>query len=171
MADLLSVVVRPLAASLAKQASRMEERKAAQGDILAALGEVLRDALSQGRAHIRDSKGGVRPVVPGLTEQDQGLTRTHTGDNWGGRGPAIYWFPERGPALGITTHNLNMLLKASGDPRVNGYMDRSLPDALIQAGAAFENTSQKGRVASHRIRVGADNLRLLLLRPSVVWDM
>ncbi|MEU0664081.1 hypothetical protein [Streptomyces lavendulocolor] len=171
MSDLMTVVAEPLASSLARQAARMEEQNTAQGDVATAVGEVLRTALFHKRAHVRDARGISRPAVPGRVEQDQGLTYRHDRKTWDGKGPAMYWLPERGPALGISTKNLNMLLKASGDPRVNSYVDRSLPEALLQAGAIHRNESQKDRVASHRVRVGSDNLRLLLIKPELVWDL
>ncbi|MFE6848773.1 hypothetical protein [Streptomyces sp. NPDC057686] len=170
MGDLIKAIAEPLADSLAKQASRMYEQSAKQSDVTAAVGEVLRKALTYKRAHIRDAKGIIRPTIPGQTEQDQGVTYKRDTKDWDGKGPALYWLPQRGPALGITTRNLNMLLKASGDPRVNGFADRSLPEALLQAGAIHRNLSQKDRIASHRVRVGTDNLRLLLLKPELVWD-
>ncbi|MFB7175964.1 hypothetical protein ACFCYM_34940 [Streptomyces sp. NPDC056254] len=170
MADLVAVVAAPLAQSLAKQASRMDEQSTAHGGVAAAVGEVLRKSLFSKRAHIRDAKGVVGPTVPGQIEQDQGVTYRRDGKYWDGKGPALYWLPQRGPALGVTTRNLNMLLKASGDPRVNSFADRTLPDALLQAGVIHRNVSQKDRIASHRVRVGADNLRLLLLKPELVWD-
>lgn len=170
MSDLISVVAPPLAGSLAKQALRMDEQHVAQDGVATAVGEVLRMALSRRDAHIRDSKGNIGPVVPGQSEQDQGVRRQR-GGTWAGQGPAAYWFPDRGPAIGITNSNLNMLLKASGDPRVNSYVDRSLPDTLLQAGATLRNTAQKERVTSHRVRVGTDNLRLLLVKADLVWDL
>ncbi|MFE9934388.1 hypothetical protein [Streptomyces sp. NPDC005533] len=171
MSDLTHTVAAPLAASLARQASVMDERSTAQGGVATAVGEALRKALFQKRAHVRDAKGVARPAVPGHIEQDQGLMYRRETKTWDGRGPALYWLPGRGPALGITSRNLNMLLKASGDPRVNSYVDRSLPEALLQAGALHRNLSQKDRIASHRVRVGADNLRLLLLKPELIWDV
>lgn len=168
--DLISVVAPPLAGSLARQAARMDAQSTAQDGIATAVGEVLRRAFSRGRLHIRDEKGMIRPAVSGQVEQDQGLTPKRDGSGWEGKGPAAYWLPQRGPALGITTKNLNMLLKESGDRRVNCYVDRTLPDVLLQAGAILRNNSQKDRVASHRIRVGAENLRLLLLKPDLIWD-
>ncbi|MFD8396050.1 hypothetical protein ACFV2N_44370 [Streptomyces sp. NPDC059680] len=170
MSDLIGVVAAPLARSLARQAACMEAQSTAQDGVATAVGEVLRNAFSRGRLHIRDEKGVVHPAVTGQVEQDQGLSPRRDGTGWEGKGPAAYWLPQRGPALGITTKNLNMLLKASGDSRVNCYVDRSLPDALLQADAILRNNSQKDRVASHRVRVGAENLRLLLLRPELIWD-
>ncbi|MFI8343984.1 hypothetical protein ACIF8W_28485 [Streptomyces sp. NPDC085639] len=171
MRNLVSTLAAPLAASLARQSARMEEQSTAQGGVATAVGEALRKAFFQKRAHVRDAKGLARPAVPGQGEQDQGLTYRRDTESWDGRGPALYWLPNRGPALGITSRNLNMLLKASGDPRVSGFVDRSLPDALLQAGALHRNLSQKDRVTSHRVRVGADNLRLLLLKPDLIWDV
>ncbi|MEV0322630.1 hypothetical protein ACIBKX_33250 [Streptomyces sp. NPDC050658] len=170
MADLVGVVAPRLAGSLAKQALRMDEQHVAQDGVATAVGEVLRKALSRRDAHIRDSKGHIGPSVPGQSEQDQGVKRQRSGE-WEGQGPAAYWFPDRGPAIGITNGNLNMLLKASGDPRVNSYVDRSLPDTLLQAGATLRNTTQKERVTSHRVRVGPDNLRLLMVKADLVWDL
>ncbi|MER5417975.1 hypothetical protein [Streptomyces virginiae] len=171
MADLVKVVAAPLAQSLAKQASRMDEQSTAHSSVAAAIGEVLRKSLFYKRAHIRDAKGVVGPIVPGQIEQDQGVTYKRERKCWDGKGPALYWLPQRGPALGVTTRNLNMLLKASGDPRVNSFADRTLPDALLQAGVIHRNLSQKDRIASHRVRVGADNLRLLLLKAELVWEL
>ncbi|MFF0226927.1 hypothetical protein [Streptomyces sp. NPDC004629] len=170
MAGLVDVVAAPLAASLARQAACMDAQSTAQDGVATAVGEVLRRAFSRGRLHIRDEKGVVRPAVSGQVEQDQGLVQKRDGSGWEGKGPAAYWLPGRGPALGITTKNLNMLLKASGDSRVNCYVDRSLPDALLQADAILRNNSQKDRIASHRVRVGTENLRLLLLKPDLIWD-
>lgn len=171
MAELVNIVAAPLAQSLAKQASRMDEQSTAHGNVAAAVGEVLRKSLFYKRAHIRDAKGVVGPTVPRQNEQDQGVTYKRDGKCWDGKGPALYWLPQRGPALGVTTRNLNMLLKTSGDPRVNSFADRTLPDALLQAGVIHRNLSQKDRIASHRVRVGTDNLRLLLLKPELVWDL
>ncbi|MFD8197548.1 hypothetical protein [Streptomyces wuyuanensis] len=170
MAELIDVVAEPLAASIARQAARMDEQHTAQDGVAVAVGEVLRKSLARRRAHIRDNKGVVRPAVPGCSEQEQGLTRKRTSDEWEGNGPTLYWLPDRGPAVGITTSGLNMLLKESGDPRVNCYSDRALPDALLQAGVIQRNTTQKDRVASHRVRIGPDNLRLVLIKAGVVWE-
>ncbi|MEU1566570.1 hypothetical protein ABZ504_40345 [Streptomyces mirabilis] len=171
MAELIDVVAAPLADSLAQQATRMHQQSTAHDDVATAVGEALRKALYRRRAHIRDDKGAVGPVVPGHSEQDQGVSQNRAGTGWDGKGSALYWLPDRGPALGITTSNLNMLLKDSGDPRVNAYADRALPEVLLQAGVTFRNTTQKDRVASHRVRVGADNLRLLLLKADLMWEL
>lgn len=171
MDALISVAAPPLAASLAKQALRMDEQHIAQDGVAIAVGETLRKALSRRDAHIRDSKGNIGPMVPGQSEQDQGVRRRRDGTAWEGNGPAAYWLPDRGPAIGITNNNLNMLLKASGDRRVNSYAERSLPETLMQAGATLRNTTQKDRVTSHRVRVGSDNLRLLLVRADLVWEL
>lgn len=168
--ELLDTVSVPLADSLARQATRMLQQSTLHDDIATAVGEVLRRALTRSRAHIRDSKGTAGPVVPGHREQDQGVTRNQAGI-WEGQGPALYWLPDRGPALGITTGNLNMLLKDSGDSRVDAYADRALPEVLLQAGLAFRNTTQKDRVASHRVRIGADVMRLILLKADHVLEL
>ncbi|MFD9824188.1 hypothetical protein [Streptomyces violascens] len=167
---LFEVVMAPLAASLARQAVLMNEQHTAHNDVAAAVGEALRKALSRRRAHIRNDKGIIGAFVPGQSEQDQGVMEKRDGTGWEGKGPACYWLPDRGPALAITTSNLNMLLKDSGDPRINTYTDRTVPDILLQSDVLFRNTTQKERAASHRVRIGADNLRLLLIKADVVWD-
>ncbi|MEJ8632135.1 hypothetical protein [Streptomyces sp. MS2.AVA.5] len=171
MSDLIEVVAAPLADSLAQQALRMHQQSTIQDDVTAAVGEVLRQALSRRRAHICDAKGTVGPVVPGHSEQEQGVITSRNGSSWEGKGPALYWLPDRGPALGITSSNLNMLLKESGDPRVNTYSDRVLPEVLLRVGLAYRNTTQKDRVASHRVRVGVDSLRLILLKAEFVMEL
>ncbi|MER5891026.1 hypothetical protein ABT160_45040 [Streptomyces sp. NPDC001941] len=169
--ELVDTVGPHLAASLARQATRLCEQHASQDSVDVAVGEVLRAALINRKAHIRDSKGVVSPAVPGVAVQEQGVKSSHAGDSWTGNGPALHWFPERGPALGISSGGLNVLLKASNDPRVSGFGDRALPDALLRAGVTVRNTAQRDRSTSHRVRVGLDNLRLLLIRADILWDL
>lgn len=167
---LLKVVAAPLAESLARQATLMNEQHAAHNDVASAVGEALRKAFSKRRAHIRNDKGVIGAFVPGQSEQDQGVAEKRDGTGWEGKGAAVYWLPDRGPALAITTSNLNMLLKESGDPRVNVYTDRTIPDLLLQSDVVFRNMTQKERAASHRVRIGANNLRVLLVKADVIWE-
>ncbi|MFE5810287.1 telomere-associated protein Tap [Streptomyces sp. NPDC056491] len=172
MEDLIATVATPLALSLKRQARKYDDQVVIQDDLSAAVVEVVRAALAGGRAHVRDEKGVISPAVPGEVEQVQGVTKARDGsDNWEGKGPAVYWLPNKGPAVGMKTPELHLLLKSSSDPRVQGIGTRSLPEALLQAGLTIRNKDQKGRVAVHQIRVGDSNPRLLLLKAEEVWDI
>ncbi|THA47452.1 hypothetical protein [Streptomyces sp. A1136] len=172
MEDLIATVATPLALSLARQARKYDDQVGVQDDLSAAVVEIVRAALASGRAHVRDEKGVISPAVPGEVEQVQGVTQARDGsDNWEGKGPAVYWLPEKGPAVGMKTAELHLLLKAASDPRVQGIGSRSLPEALLQAGLTIRNDRQKDRVAVHQIRVGDANPRLLLLKAEQVWDL
>ncbi|MEJ8654879.1 hypothetical protein WKI65_44285 [Streptomyces sp. MS1.AVA.3] len=172
MDDMIDVVAAPLAASLARQARVMDDQHVAQDDLSTAVVEVIRQALSTGRAHVRDAKGVIGPAVPGEVEQVQGVVKMKDGsDNWEGKGPAFYWLPERGPAFGVRTIELHTLLKASSDTRVQGIGQRTLPDTLLKAGLTIRNDDQKARVAVHQVRVGEGNPRLLLIKAELVWDL
>ncbi|MGH9380811.1 MAG: hypothetical protein ACRD2Z_09390 [Thermoanaerobaculia bacterium] len=161
-------VCGPLARSLGKQAEAMRDRHAATDDLAIAVGEVVRAALHARRAHIRNDRGHAVPAVPGQTEQAQGLRRISL-DEYDAAGAALYWLSDHG-ALGVRSAELHTVLAASRDPRVIGYTARSLPGHLLNAGAVLPS-KQKGRLAAERVRVGNENPRLLLLRPSLVFDL
>ncbi|MGW5679228.1 telomere-associated protein Tap [Streptomyces sp. NPDC003860] len=169
MRDLLDVVMEPLAASIAQQARKMDDQSVLQDDLGTAVVDVVRAALSTGRAHIRDAQGTIRPAVPGEVEQVQGVTPNRDGA-WEGKGPAFYWMPaaDPGPSVGVKTAALHGLLAASSDPRVKGIGQRSLPAALLQAELTYPS-KQTGRKAVHQVRIGTDNPRVLLIRADRMW--
>ncbi|MGA4844721.1 hypothetical protein [Streptomyces sp. G45] len=106
MEPLIDVVAAPLAKSLARQAAKMDDQHVAQDDLSTAVVEVVRQALSTGRAHVRDDKGTISPAIPGEVEQAQGVTANKDGSGtWEGKGPAFYWLPEKGPAFAVRTPN------------------------------------------------------------------
>ncbi|KJY24325.1 hypothetical protein, partial [Streptomyces sp. NRRL S-495] len=136
---------------------------------------VIRNALLRNKAHVRDATGTVRPAVPHEVEQAQGLVYKGTDDNrqpvWEGRGSAFYWFPDRGPALGVTSEHLHDLLQNSTDAKVKGMTSRSLPGALLRTGMTYRNTNQVGREGSWRISVQGLKHRMVLIKPEYLWDL
>lgn len=170
MEQMIAVVAEPLAASLAQQARKMDDQSVQQDDLGTAVVEVVRQALATGRAHVRDGDGTVGPAVPGEVEQVQGVTPGREPGSWEGKGPAFYWLPRLGPAVAVRSVELHTLLCASTDPRVRGISSRSLPAALLQAGLTIPST-QKDRVASHQVRIGTSNPRVLLIKAERMWDL
>ncbi len=78
-----------------------------------ALGDILRAALLEGRAHIRNDQGQARPVIAGLAGQEQGLEHVGEHDGWPryrGRGVPFYWLPDD-EALGVRSESLQTLVK------------------------------------------------------------
>jgi hypothetical protein len=165
--ELAAPAVERLAEALAAQVARMADREAATEDLAEAVGEIVREALFAQRAHIRDQAGAISPtVVPGREPQAQGISERADGE-WTGRGPALYWLDKHG-GLGVRTEDLFLLLRASRDPRVRGLGRGSLAAVLLKAGALVP-TTQKGKLASHQVKVAGERLRLILLRPGVVF--
>lgn len=166
---LLDAVAPRLAASLAQQAEAMADRAEASDDVGASIGDVLRMAMASGRAHVRDA--GDRPArVPGRAAAEVGIAEAPGADPVG-RGLPVYWLPDRG-AVGATSSALHTILSASGDVRVQGYTVRSLPGALLRAGAALpsQQASQGPRAATTRVPIrGAGSPPMVLLRQELVW--
>ncbi|MFD7645722.1 telomere-associated protein Tap [Kitasatospora sp. NPDC059795] len=179
MEDLVAVVAGPLAQSLARQSREMDDQNVLQDDLATAVADVLHQAFATHKAHVRDASGAVRPAVPGEVEQAQGLARKgedgHGMPVWEGRGPALYWLPAAPgsgvPVMGVRGRHLLTLLQASSDPRVKGFSERTLPQRLLAAGVSVPNTAEQARVATHRIRIGTDNPRLILLDATRLWDI
>jgi hypothetical protein len=161
--------------ALAQQLGRMEDRRAVSDSLAEAVGDVVRAAMFARRAHVRDAHDDPAPAVPGQTPQAQGLraprSSSFDGDaaSWEGEGAAFYWLPDHG-ALGVRSAELHTLLGQSRDRRAQGYTVRSLPPALLRAGALVPS-AQKDRATSHRIRIGSIEPvpRLLLLRAEAVY--
>jgi hypothetical protein len=165
--ELFDLAAGPLAASLAAQADTMADRASAADDLGTAVSEVVVAALLSGHAHVRDDHGDlVGPIVPGLTEQAHGLRRGADG-GWNGSGAALYWLPDR-DAVAVRSAELHAILAGSRDQRVQGFTARSLPAALLRAGASLPS-HQARHSATHEIRIGASgNRQYVLLRPGVI---
>jgi hypothetical protein len=161
--------------ALAQQLGRMTDRHAVSDSLAEAVGDVVRAAMFARRAHVRDAHDDPAPAVPGQTPQAQGLraprSSSFDGDtaSWEGEGAAFYWLPDQ-DALGVRSAELHTLLGQSRDRRAQGYTVRSLPPALLRAGALIPS-AQKDRATSHRIRIGSIEPvpRLLLLRAEAVY--
>jgi hypothetical protein len=170
--EFVTPALAPLGRHLSAQVDMMRNRYDAAGNPAEAIGEVVRGALLDRRAHIADSDGRDVPCVPAQTPQAQGLRKT--GSNPGmytefeGQGVTVYWLPDHGPALGIRSGELHAL--ANKDARLAGYTTRTLPPALLRAEAIIPN-AQRGPNATTQVRcdTGKDNARLVLLRPELVF--
>jgi hypothetical protein len=170
---LLSAVAGPLARSLAIQAATMEDRRQATDDLPAAVGDILRAALINRRAHLRNHRGDLDGASgpDGLTAQEMGL-RAAGQDGyltvWEGYGPPLYWLPDHN-AVGIGSAALHDLVRASGDQRAAGYRPQSLVAALGRAGALWPSP-ERGRQWSRNHRLtGGDCVRMVWIKPAVVW--
>lgn len=154
---LFAAVMPKLARSLASQAQQMDDGQVADTGISDALGDVVRAALLSRRAHIRDPRTNTAgSLVPGQTPQQQGLREDQfrgESQGFGGDGVPAFWVEDRA-ALGVTAQDLHTLITASGDARLTGRTPRSLPAWLLREGAVLQST-QKGQVATTRIRLGA----------------
>ncbi|MEV7809036.1 hypothetical protein AB0O28_39395 [Microbispora sp. NPDC088329] len=172
---LLAAVVEPVARTLAEQADTMADRRVATDDLAAAVGDIIRRALMERRAHIADAAGDVGPGLgpEGLTATEMGLRQAGRDDfgrtAWEGGGPPLYWLPDRG-GIGVRSTALHDLVRANGDPRAAGYTSESLARALHR-GKALIPSRERGRETSHQVRLkGHDKTtRLVILRPDVVW--
>jgi hypothetical protein len=159
--------------ALGQQLGRMEDRRAVSDSLAEAVGDVVRAAMFARRAHIRDAHDDPAPAVPGQTPQAQGLraprSSSFDGDaaSWEGEGAAFYWLPDHG-ALGVRSAELHTLLGQSRDRRAQGYTVRSLPPALLRAGALVPS-AQQDRAGSWLVRIGDAPRRLLLLRAEAVY--
>jgi hypothetical protein len=151
---------------------------AAQGDIMTdeagsesaaeAAAEILRAALLDGRAHVRNAQGVPWPAVPGLTEQEQGL-EGFGGDDpiYRGRGVPVYWLEAEG-AAGVSSEGLFKLLQAAHDPRIAVKTSIALGPVLVEAGGALPS-DQKSSKGTHQKRVGGPRKRLIYLCPDVFF--
>ncbi|SHK97717.1 hypothetical protein SAMN05421803_1524 [Nocardiopsis flavescens] len=174
-APMLARAAEGLARSLVRQRHVMEDRAAAADDLGNALGDVIRHAMAAGRAHVA-TQGGKPAVpeadgtgsVPGRTPGELGL-HAGFGGEWAGRGLPLYWLPDLG-ALGIRSETLHTLCAAAGDPRVQGYTVRSLPPAVLRAGASYRSP-QAGQSATHRVQITGHKspTPMILLRREMVW--
>jgi hypothetical protein len=159
--------------ALGQQLGRMEDRRAVSDSLAEAVGDVVRAAMFARRAHVRDADDDPAPAVPGQTPQAQGLraprSSSFDGDaaSWEGEGAAFYWLPDHG-ALGVRSAELHTLLGQSRDRRAQGYTVRSLPPALLRAGALVPS-AQQDRAGSWLVRIGDAPRRLLLLRAEAVY--
>lgn len=133
-----------------------------------ALAELVRAALLDQRAHIRNEQGEAWPSVPGLSPQEQGLERiSGAGTDYRGRGVPLYWLIDDG-ALGVRGDSLHSLIKRAADPRLPSTSARGLPRELVEAGAALPGR-QKSSPYSNQKWVGGANHRLVYLRPSIIF--
>src|SRR6266545_3805249 len=168
--ELAGPAVKRLAEALAEQVARMADREAATENLAEAAGEIVRKALFDGHAHIRTQDREVDPAtIPGREPQALGLNERPDG-SWRVKGPALYWLPNHGECggLGVRTEDLAMLFQASRDPRVRGLGRNSLAAALLKMGALVPS-KQKGKAASHQVKIAGERERLILLRPEVVF--
>lgn len=167
---LLDVVAGPLARALAEQADALNDQRLVTDDVPAAIGDVIRRALWDRRAHLAGQTGALGPDQgpEWLDATEMGLRQTRDGmiTTWEGNGPALYWLPTYG-AVGIKSDALHDLARASGDPRVSGYTARSLSKALGRAKALV--TPQRERLPQ-KVRLGDRTARLLLIRTDVIWS-
>jgi len=162
-----------LVTHLVVQSQRIDDRMAVAGDIGEALGEVIRAALLDQRAHVCDPHGEPSPVYP-VAPQGQGLTRDRGAFGEGqyvGRGAALYGTAH---GLAVPPADLLTLLKRSQDQRFAGLGRTRLADVLGRSGALVE-TTQRGQRWSWKLRLGTgtppEPRRLLVIRPGLVWDL
>jgi hypothetical protein len=177
-APLLAAVAEPVARGLAEQADTMSDRRKVADDLAAAVGDLIRKALWERRAHVSDRTGDLGPGrgPHGLTTQEMGLRNAGRSEMgltmWEGGGARLYWLPERGTCGGVAVRStaLHDLARASADPRLSGYSSTSLGAALGLSGALLPSP-QKGRAWSHSESVeGSPNKqRFLMIRPEVIW--
>jgi hypothetical protein len=152
-----------LVSAIAAQAARMGDsaEAASPGE---ALGEILRAALLDQRAHVRDHQGEAAPAIPGLADQEQGLEAV--GDRSGltvyrGRGVPLYWLPDV-PAIGVRAESLHKLIRASADTRVPAKTPRSLPGYLVAERLAIAS-DQKDGTGTHQKKIAGTKQRLVYL--------
>lgn len=171
---LLDRVTGPVARCLAEQADTITDRRRAADDLPMAVGDVIRRALLDRRAHIADASGDVGPGrgPDGLTPTEMGL---RGGKDfaagltaWEGQGVRLHWLPAYG-GVGVKADGLYDLCRASGDPRVTGYTSRSLAAALGRAEALL--TPQGGGRWAQQVRLtgAARPIRMLIIKPEVIW--
>jgi hypothetical protein len=170
---LLAELVPALAASLAQQATVMRDRQVADAGVGEALGNVIRKACLDRRAHVRDPRDDVaRSMVEGLTYQAQGVPEPtdHTGR---AQGVAVYVFTDR-QALGIAPRELHTLAVDSRDPRLTGYEAEGLARHLLREGVTIPGRQGNARATEqHRIGPRAANVRrrLVMVPLAAVWDL
>lgn len=160
-----------LASAVAEQGRRMGD-SAEVATPAEALGEIIRAALLNQRAHVRDDQGDAVPAIDGLTEQEQGLEPAgdhHGVMKWRGRGVPLYWLADDG-ALGVRAEGLHKLIRDSGDTRLPSKPARTLPAYLVGEGLALPSDQKTGG-PTHQKRIGGaggENLRLVYLRPDML---
>jgi hypothetical protein len=135
-------------------------------DLGAAVGELLRAALLERKAHVRDGDGLEVPCVPGWESQHHGLRRIGREDDerWQGDGVPVYWI-KREHAFGIAGPDLHKL--ADNHPTLGGYLARALVEALGRAGA-LRKTRQKTGQWSWQRKIGGQKRRLILVRAELL---
>jgi hypothetical protein len=170
--QLASPAVEYLAEALAAQMRFIKDRTiVTDEDLTSSIGEIVREALFNNQAHVRDRDDGINPyLIPGRTHQELGVWSFGKDDskNWQGKGPALYFLSGHGPALGIRSEHLLMLVQNDRRKRIRGRHRDSLLADLLKDGALIPST-QKGTAATPRIDIGGKKLRLALLRAEVVY--
>ncbi|WP_153542280.1 hypothetical protein [Actinomadura macrotermitis] len=171
---ILARVAGPLARALAVQAETMDDRRQASDDLRVAVGDIIRHALLARRAHLTGPDGTTTGAYgpDGLTPQDKGLREVGRDPVLGtviheGAGVALHHVPAYG-GIAVRASGLHALIRASGDPRADGYTTASIGKALARAGALVQ-----GRGVSHvrRVRLaGEDPGQWRLVIPAdVIW--
>ena len=176
--ELFRAIAPDLCEALAGQAGMMDDQRTTTDDFPTAVSEVIRTALRNGKAHIRNHPDDREcPAVPGLTPQEQGLSDANpmSGKTYNGRGVPMYYLPEVGPGLGIENRNLRDMLDESADRRVHAYplTVKKLPEALDRH-SMIVPSERKGKATTHEVWFGhgrEDRYRKypLVLRVEAVW--
>jgi hypothetical protein len=159
-----------LISCMVRQSGEISERQEQSDNFGVAVGEIVRDAFTHNRAHIRNKDDLEAPCIPGLTPQEQGVSFGEFvgGIGYRGRGVPFYWLAEH-DGIGASSANLHALLRDSRDARAQeGGSVRMLPGRLLEAGVAVPS-GQKDRAASHLVRIGSGPKRLVILRREAVW--
>ncbi|MFE9247241.1 hypothetical protein [Nocardiopsis sp. NPDC006938] len=168
--SLVDYAAAQLAPSLVHQHAQTHDRASRTDDLGTAVGDVVRTALVAGRAHVCGPDGTPGARVPGRPDSELGISRVSGQPH--GRGVALYWLPDRS-AVGVSGASLHILTEASRDVRVAGMTARSLPGALLRAGAALPSPqrSQGKNAGTTRTWISAlqDRVALVMLRPEVIW--
>lgn len=158
-----------LGGALAEQAELLAD-DAATGSPEAALADLLAAALLDTRAHICDGEGVPNPVIPGMSEQEQGLEarggERFGGPSWRGYGAPLYWLPDD-DALGVRSEALHALIKRAADPRLPAGNRLTLPRRLVGDALALPS-GQTGSPYVRQHKIGGDNKRLVMLRGTLL---
>jgi hypothetical protein len=155
--------------TLAEQAELLAD-DSATGSPEAALADLLAAALLEARAHVCDREGVPNPVIPGMSEQEQGLEARggdrFGGPSWRGYGAPLYWLPDD-DALGVRSEALHALIKRATDPRLPAGNKLTLPRRLVGDGLALPS-GQTDSPYVRQVKIGGDKRRLVMLRGTLL---
>lgn len=165
---LTSPLVEALAEHLDRQARRIEDRMGSAADLVDALGELVRTALLERRAHVRSASTDTpEPVEADMTPEAQGLRLRFTTkeglDEYEGQGVAFY--PGKA-GLFVRAGELRNLCRRSKDPRLSYFTERQMLAKLGAAGAVLESPYAAQRF-SWVVKIAGNPLRLICVSRSV----